>query len=166
MSEYKWQIPPDGGHMDVPDGIYFQNMTMLEVEERLKVNDVLIIPVGSTEAHGPHACYGEDTFLVTRMAEAVAKRTGCTVSQPVWFGSHPYHHLGMPGTVPVDEDRRLLEHWLSQADLAQRARSGIRHPHGHSPLWQKVPGAVNPDQPELVLCHPALRQGQGSRRAV
>jgi creatinine amidohydrolase len=104
MSDYKWQIPPDGGHMDAADGIYFQNMTMLEVEERLKVNDLLIIPVGSTEAHGPHACYGEDTFLVTRMAEAVAERTGCTVSQPVWFGSHPYHHLGMPGTVPVDED--------------------------------------------------------------
>jgi creatinine amidohydrolase len=38
------------------------------------------------------------------MAEAVAKVTGCTVSQPIWFGSHPYHHIGMPGTVPVDED--------------------------------------------------------------
>ena len=104
MSKYDWTIPPDGGHMESANGIYFQNMTMLEVEERLKKNDVLIIPVGSTEAHGPHACYGEDTFLVTRMAEAVAKQTGCTVSQPVWFGSHPYHHIGMPGTVPVDED--------------------------------------------------------------
>ncbi len=28
MSKNKWQIPPDGGHMDVADGIYFQNMTM------------------------------------------------------------------------------------------------------------------------------------------
>lgn len=83
MSKNKWQIPPDGGHMDAADGIYFQNMTMLEVEARLKENDLIIIPVGSTEAHGPHACYGEDTFLVTRMAEAVAKQTGCTVSQPV-----------------------------------------------------------------------------------
>jgi creatinine amidohydrolase/Fe(II)-dependent formamide hydrolase-like protein len=104
MSNHNWQIPPEGGHMDAVDGIYFQNMNMKEVEERLKVNDLLIIPVGSTEAHGPHACYGEDTFLVTRMAEAVAKKTGCTVSQPIWFGSHPYHHIGMPGTVPVDED--------------------------------------------------------------
>jgi creatinine amidohydrolase len=102
MSE--WQIPPQGGHLDAPDGIYYQNMTMKEVEARLAKNDVLIIPVGSTEAHGPHACFGEDTFLVTRMAEAVAQRTGCTVSQPIWFGSHPYHHIGMPGTVPVDED--------------------------------------------------------------
>src|SRR4030042_6806782 len=104
MNNNSWQIPAEGGNMDAADGIYFQNMTMLEVAERLKKNDLLIIPVGSTEAHGPHACYGEDTFLVTRMAEAVAKKTGCTVSQPVWFGSHPYHPIGMHGQVPVDED--------------------------------------------------------------
>ncbi|MEW6200470.1 MAG: 3-dehydro-scyllo-inosose hydrolase [bacterium] len=97
-------MPPKGGHLDLADGIYFQNMTMKEVEDRLKKNDIIIIPVGSTEVHGPHACYGEDTFLVTRMAEAVAEKTGCTVAQPVWYGSHPYHHLGMPGTVVVHED--------------------------------------------------------------
>ncbi|NPV70567.1 MAG: creatininase family protein [Firmicutes bacterium] len=104
MSDERWEIPPKSGHLDSPSGIYFQNMTMNEVAERLNRCDLLIIPIGSTEAHGPHACYGEDTFLVTRMAEAVAQRTGCTVSQPVWFGTHPYHHIGMPGTVPVDED--------------------------------------------------------------
>ncbi|HPU96036.1 MAG TPA: creatininase family protein, partial [Bacillota bacterium] len=49
----KWQIPPAGGHLDLADGIYFQNMTGKEVQERLKKNDVIIIPVGSTEAHGP-----------------------------------------------------------------------------------------------------------------
>ena len=25
--------------------------------------------------------------------------------QPVWYGSHPYHHVGMPGTLPeIDDD--------------------------------------------------------------
>jgi len=100
----KWQIPPEGGHMDRPTGIYFQNMTGKQVMERLRQNDLIIIPVGATEAHGPHAPYGEDVFLVTRMAEQVALRTGCTVSQPLWFGSHPYHHMGMPGTIVVPED--------------------------------------------------------------
>jgi len=90
--------------MDKPSGVYFQNMTAKEVEERLKKNDLIIIPVGSTENHGPHACFGEDTFLVTRMAELVAQKTGCTVAQPIWYGSHPYHHLGMPGTIVVDDD--------------------------------------------------------------
>ncbi len=100
----KWEIPPKGGHMDEADGIYFQNMTMKDVEKRLEKCDLIIIPIGSTEAHGPHACYGEDTFLVTRMAEAVAKKIGCTVAQPIWYGSHPYHHIGMPGTIPLDEE--------------------------------------------------------------
>jgi len=100
----KWNLPPKGGHLDRDSGVYFQNMTMLEIEERLKKCDLIIIPLGSTEAHGPHACYGEDTFLVTRMAELVAQEVGCTVAQPVWYGSHPYHHIGMPGTIPVDEE--------------------------------------------------------------
>ncbi|AEG15211.1 creatininase family protein [Desulfofundulus sp. TPOSR] len=101
----KWGLPlKNGGHMDKADGIYLQNMTWKQIEERLKKNDIIIIPVGATEAHGPHACIGEDTFLVTRMAELVAQKTGCTVSQPLWWGSHPYHHVGMPGTVVVPEE--------------------------------------------------------------
>jgi len=29
------------------------------------------------------------------------------VAEPVWYGSHPYNHLGMPGTVVVPEDTFL-----------------------------------------------------------
>jgi len=97
-----WEFPKEG-RMD-KRGIYFQNMTWSEIEEKLEKNDIIIIPTGSTEAHGRHACPGEDTFLVTRMAELVAEKTGCTVAQPIWYGSHPYHHLGMPGTVVIDDD--------------------------------------------------------------
>jgi creatinine amidohydrolase/Fe(II)-dependent formamide hydrolase-like protein len=100
----KWNLPPSGGHMDLPDGIYLQTMSISEIKERVKQNDVIIIPVGSTENHGPAACIGEDTFLVTRMAELVAQQTGCTVAEPTWYGSHPYHHVGMPGTVIVPEE--------------------------------------------------------------
>ena len=100
----KWNLPPSGGHMDLPDGIYLQTMSIAEIKERVKQNDLIIIPVGSTENHGPAACIGEDTFLVTRMAELVAQQTGCTVAQPTWYGSHPYHHVGMPGTIIVPED--------------------------------------------------------------
>ncbi|MEW5947539.1 MAG: 3-dehydro-scyllo-inosose hydrolase [bacterium] len=90
--------------MESASGLYFQNMTYARIEERLKKNDLIIMPIGSTEAHGPHACPGEDTFLVTRMAEQVALRTGCTIAQPLWYGSHPYHHMGMPGTIIVPEE--------------------------------------------------------------
>jgi creatinine amidohydrolase/Fe(II)-dependent formamide hydrolase-like protein len=99
----KWKIPPEGGHMEKPSGIYLQTMTGKQIEERQKQNDLIILPIGSTEAHGPHACPGEDTFLVTRLAEAVAQKTGCTVAEPMWYGSHPFHHLGMPGTIVIPE---------------------------------------------------------------
>ena len=99
-----WVFPPEGGHMERPTGLYYQTMNGKEVEDRLKTNDVIIIPIGSTENHGKNACYGEDTFLVSRMAEQVAKATGCTIAEPVWYGSHPFHHLGMPGTIVVPEE--------------------------------------------------------------
>jgi creatinine amidohydrolase/Fe(II)-dependent formamide hydrolase-like protein len=101
----KWNLPPkEVGHMDKPNGIYLQTMSILEINERLKKNDVIIIPLGSTENHGPAACIGEDTFLVTRMAELVAQKTGCTVAEPIWYGSHPYHHVGMPGSIIIPEE--------------------------------------------------------------
>jgi len=99
-----WSLPPKGGHMDLPDGIYLQTMSIKQIQERVKKNDLIIIPIGSTENHGGGACIGEDTFLVTRMAELIAQKTGCTVAEPVWYGSHPYHHLGMPGTIVVPEE--------------------------------------------------------------
>ena len=100
-----WQLPAKG-QMETP-GVYLQTMNMTQINERLKTNDLIIIPVGSTECHGAAQPIGEDTFLVTRMAEQVAAKTGCTIAMPVWYGSHPYNHLGMPGTVVVPEDTFL-----------------------------------------------------------
>jgi creatinine amidohydrolase/Fe(II)-dependent formamide hydrolase-like protein len=119
----KWKLPPDGGQMERPTGVYLQTMTGKEVEERQEKNDLIILPIGSTEAHGPHACSGEDTFLVTRMAEQVAMATGCTVAEPIWYGSHPFHHLGMPGTIVVPEETFVAQ---IRAIIAGLWNSGFR----------------------------------------
>ena len=100
----KWNLPPKGGYMESAKKMYFQTMTRLDVDERLKENDVIIIPVGSTENHGAAGPIGEDTFIVTRIAELVAEHTGCTVAEPVWYGSHPFHHIGQPCTIPLPDN--------------------------------------------------------------
>lgn len=99
-----WTIPPKGGHMENPTKVYFQTMNKRDMEERLQKNDVIIIPVGSTENHGNAGPIGEDTFIVTRIAEMVAEKTGCTVAEPIWYGSHPFHHIGQPGTIPIPDN--------------------------------------------------------------
>jgi creatinine amidohydrolase len=148
----KWEIPASGGNMESANGIYYQNMTNLEVAERLKKNDVLLLPVGSTENQGPSAPYGEDTYLDTRLCEQVAKATGCTVAQPIWYGSHPYHHLGQKGTIMIPEEtsrlsricfRRFLEHGLSKDHRRQRPWPGLCHSSRHPQIRKEVPGSLN-----------------------
>jgi creatinine amidohydrolase/Fe(II)-dependent formamide hydrolase-like protein len=46
------------------------------------------------------------------MAEEVARVTGCTVALPINYGAHPYHHVGMPGTVIIP-DRVLIDYIMS-----------------------------------------------------
>jgi creatinine amidohydrolase/Fe(II)-dependent formamide hydrolase-like protein len=100
-----WNLPlQGGGHMEKPSKIYYQTMTKKDVEERLKVNDILLIPFGSTENHGDAQPYGEDGFIVTRMCELIAQKTGCTVAAPLWYASHPFAHLGQSGNVPIPDD--------------------------------------------------------------
>ncbi|MBN1263885.1 MAG: creatininase family protein [Anaerolineales bacterium] len=100
----KWEFPVEGKHFDRTDGVFFQNMTGKDIQERLKTNDLIIIPIGSTEAHGLAQPFGEDVLLVSRLAEIVARETGCTVAQPVWYGSHPQNQLGMPGNIIIPEE--------------------------------------------------------------
>lgn len=88
-------------------GSYIQNTPRSKVVERRKKNDVVIVPIGSTENHGLHANSGLDTFMVTQICEAVRRRSikqGKEVSlafPPLNYGGHPYHHVGMPGTVII-----------------------------------------------------------------
>ncbi|MEB3860015.1 MAG: creatininase family protein [Desulfurococcales archaeon] len=100
--------------------IYLDQMTMKELEERVKENDIVFLPISSTEAHGPFAPLGEDTLIGVSIAERVAYETGATVAPPIMYGSHPSHHYGMKGTIPV-RATTLVEYvadvvkWLSNA---------------------------------------------------
>lgn len=137
----KWNLPPRG-EMDRASGIYYQTMTQKEIHERRKKNDVIIIPIGSTETHGPGQALGEDIYLCTRMAEEVARVTGCTVALPINYGAHPYHHVGMPGTVIIP-DRVLIDYIM--AVMAGFWNAGFRKIlllNGHGQEWV-IPAAIH-----------------------
>jgi len=100
--------------------IYLDQMTLKEIEERVRECDIVILPVGSVEAHGPFAPVGEDTLIGVSIAERVAYETGAPVAPPIYYGSHPSHHYGLRGTIPV-KATTLIEYvsdvikWLSNA---------------------------------------------------
>lgn len=141
MVKSKWNIGHEG-NFDKANGIYYQTMTQKEIHERRKVNDVIIIPLGSTETHGPGEPLGEDTYLCTRMAEEVARVTGCTVAHPICYGTHPYHHVGMPGTVIIP-DQVFIDYLMCV--MAGFWNAGFRKMillNGHGQEWV-IPGAIH-----------------------
>ena len=100
----KWTFPNAGKLESTDPKLYLQNMTIKEINERLKVNDLVILVLGSLENHGPSCPLGQDTYQCTRMAEIIAEKTGCTLAPPIFYGSHPFHHVGMPGTIVIPEE--------------------------------------------------------------
>jgi creatinine amidohydrolase len=81
--------------------VWLQNLSWEEVGAKLKAGeDVVIIPVGSTEQHGRHLPLGTDTMVATFIAEDAAVAAGCLVAPPVWFGWSP-HHMVLPGTITI-----------------------------------------------------------------
>ncbi len=91
-------------------GTYIQNTPRAKQIEKRKKNDIVFLPIGCTENHGLHANTGLDTFMVTQILEGVRRYTakqGREINlafSPINYGGHPYHHIGMPGTVVIPNE--------------------------------------------------------------
>ncbi len=74
--------------------------TWTEVEEYLKNSKGIILPIGSTEQHGPTGAIGTDAITAEAVALEVGRRTGVLVTPTQPFGMAE-HHLGFPGTMSL-----------------------------------------------------------------
>jgi len=93
------------------DNIVLAEMTWTEVEEALKERPVAIVPVGATEAHGPHLPVSADTVIAQEMARrgaAKLRQNGVTalILPPVAF---TVAEMGeeFPGTLSVSEETAI-----------------------------------------------------------
>lgn len=80
--------------------LVLQEMTWFDVQEYLKGNDMVIIPLGSTEQHGPHLPLGTDFYEALGMSKMISARTGVIVAPVVQVG-YSLYHSGFPGTLSL-----------------------------------------------------------------
>lgn len=80
--------------------IWIQELTWEDVRDYLKNNDIVVIPAGSTEEHGPAGPLGVDAYAAIALAEDAAKKSNVLVTPPIWFGDSS-HHTGFPGTISL-----------------------------------------------------------------
>ncbi|RMF36777.1 MAG: creatininase family protein [Chloroflexi bacterium] len=122
-------------------GSYIQTTPRHQLIENRRKNDIVFIPVGCTENHGLHTVSAMDTLFVSAIVEGVRRYTakrGAPVNlalPPLNYGAHPYHHLGMPGTVVVRENvvrELMIDVMLGLWNDGFRKQIIINN-HGH--LW-------------------------------
>lgn len=92
-----------GGYTFLPgdaEPLVLQEMTWPDVREYLKTNDMVIIPLGSTEQHGPHLPLGTDYYEALEVAKKISRRTGVVVA-PVLLAGYSVYHSGFPGTLSL-----------------------------------------------------------------
>jgi creatinine amidohydrolase len=70
------------------------------VEAVLRDHQTVIVPIGSTEQHGPHGPLGTDALIPTEVARRVAQRVGALVAPTVNYGLS-YPHTGFTGVVQL-----------------------------------------------------------------
>lgn len=87
-----------------PDTVFLDELTNPELEEFLSRAHTIIIPVGATEQHGPHAPLGTDVFLPREIARRVALRMGDALVAPALPYTLSYPHRGFVGefSLPID----------------------------------------------------------------
>ena len=88
------------------DAIRLQLRSWPEVEAYLEQGKGVIVPLGSTEQHGPTGAIGTDALTAEAVALEVGRRSGVLVTPAQAFGMAE-HHLGFAGTISLQPSALL-----------------------------------------------------------
>jgi creatinine amidohydrolase len=83
-----------------PATVFLGEMTNPEVEAFLKSHHTVIVPIGATEQHGPHAPLLTDVLIPNEIARRIAPTIGALVAPPVNYALS-YPHVGFTGLVHI-----------------------------------------------------------------
>ncbi|MGA5537701.1 mycofactocin biosynthesis peptidyl-dipeptidase MftE [Mycolicibacterium nivoides] len=128
-------------HVAFPSGL--GNSTSRQLRS---VSPMLIIPVGSTEQHGPHLPLDTDTRIATAVAHGVLGHLeggpagDWMVAPPVYYGASGEHE-GFPGTVSIGTaalQSLLVEYGRSASSWASK----LVFVNGHGGNVEALAGAV------------------------
>ncbi len=66
--------------------MYWQDLTYPEIEEKIKQDPIVILPIGSTEEHGHHLPLSSDSLQAIYVAEKIAEKSNGLILPPIYYG--------------------------------------------------------------------------------
>lgn len=88
-------------------------LPFVDVRRWLERTQVILVPIGSCEKHGPHIPLGTDSYITETVVREAARRADVPHTPLMPFGYSP-HHMGEPGqgvgtiTLPADVFRLVI----------------------------------------------------------
>ncbi len=138
------------------DGHLWGEMTWPEAEERLKVTDLAILPVGAIEQHGPHLPLDIDAYDAGYLAERVA--AACSDPKPLVLPllsyGVSYHHDDFAGTISVSHEalvQMVTDIGLSLAHNGIKKLVIINGHGGNDPALHYAAQKIN-SQTRMFVC--------------
>lgn len=80
-----------------------EQMTWPEAKAAFERTSVAVIPIGSTEQHGPHMPVGTDFLVAQDLARRLGERANVVVTPTITIGYAKYHTT-FPGTLSLSEE--------------------------------------------------------------
>lgn len=103
--------------------MYLSNMTTEQAKTILQQDPMVVIPVGSTEQHGPQCGLGTDFIIPSYLAQQIADEENVVVAPTVPYGVCPYHQ-DFAGSIDIGyEGLYLVLHGITSSLM----QHGVRH---------------------------------------
>ena len=83
---------------------YLGDLTWEEAEKKLKEVDFVLLPIGSTEQHGPHLPLCTDYALTEMICKKLVEDGLNAIIAPTVAYGCSEHHMRFPGTISLKED--------------------------------------------------------------
>ena len=67
------------------------DLSYVDIQNYLDVKDTVLVPMASTEQHGPHLPLYTDTITAIEISARVSEAIGVLHTPPIWAGYSPQH---------------------------------------------------------------------------